>query len=303
MPEFPGEDLLRGAIDCHVHACPHINARRLDVFDAVRQAAEAGMRGIGLMDNFGNSSGLAALARRQLGSLGVDIWGGLIMEPAAGGLSVDAVRTALDYGYGPGTGARFISLPTHHTRHIALSEGRRGVYLETCLSVPETGPLPDPLPEILDLIAARDVVFNTGHVSGPEAVRTVEFAIERGVRRILAPCSHFDPGVVGEIGGLGAYAEFSFFFLSHATQAGLTHVDAERHTVSPVSADRMIELVRAAGAARSVLSGDCGVYLLPPPVEGKRELLMLLETCGLDRAELRRMSADNPAALFKVGHL
>ncbi len=84
----PGMDLLVDAVDCHVHACPHINARSVDVFQAVRAAAAAGMRGIGLMDNFANSSGLAALARRELCDLGVEVFGGLIMEPPAGGVTV-----------------------------------------------------------------------------------------------------------------------------------------------------------------------------------------------------------------------
>ncbi len=298
----PGSELLKGAVDCHVHACPHINGRSLDVFEAVREAATAGMRGIGLMDNFCNSSGIAALARRQLGDLDVDVWGGLIMEPPAGGVSAEAARIALAYGYGEGTGARFVSLPTHHTRHIAQIERRSPVYQEACLAIPETGPLPDPLPEILDLVAEADVVFNTGHVSGPEALRAVEAALSRGVKRILVPAAHFDRDLVAEVARLGAFAEFSFFFASHATQAGLTHVDAERHTVPPVSAPEMINLIRAAGPERSVLSGDCGVFLLPPPAEGFREFMLLLETCGLDRGAIRRMSAENPAWLFKVAH-
>ncbi len=123
-PPPPGMDLLAGAVDGHVHACPHINARRLDVFEAVRDAAAAGMAGLGLMDNFANSSGLAALAMRELSHLGVDVWGGLIMEPPAGGVSAEVARIALSYGYGPGTGARFLSLPTHHTRHVARQEHR-----------------------------------------------------------------------------------------------------------------------------------------------------------------------------------
>ena len=59
--DLPGMDLVAGAIDSHVHCCPHINARTVTVFDAVRQAARAGMRAIGLMDVFANTSGLAAL--------------------------------------------------------------------------------------------------------------------------------------------------------------------------------------------------------------------------------------------------
>ncbi len=295
-----GAELLKGAVDCHVHACPHINGRSVTVLEAVRNAAAAGMRGVGLMDNFSNSSGLAALAARELADLGVDVFGGLIMEPPAGGVSADAVRIAVGYGYGPGTGARFISLPTHHTRNIARQEKRSPAYVEACLEIPERGDLPGDLPEILDLIAAHDVVLNTGHIAAPEAVRLVEVARSRGVKRILVPSSYYGPDDVRALAALGAMTEHSFFFASHATQAGLTHVDAAAHTVTPVSAPRMVELIRAAGPEHCILSSDCGVFLLPPPDEGLREFLLLLESCGLERAALTRMVTTNPARLFKV---
>ena len=296
-----GNDLLRDAVDIHVHACPHINARSSNVLDTVRDAAAAGMKAVGLMDNFANSAGYAALAMQELGHLGVEVFGGLIMEPAAGGVSVDAVRIALDYGYGRGTGARFISLPTHHTRNIARLEGRSPTYLGTCLAIPETGPLPDPLPEILDLIAEWEVVFNTGHVSGPEAIRLVGDARSRGLSRILVPSSHYTADEVKAIVAAGAYAEFSFFFLSHATHVGLTHVDAERHTAPAISIGTMADLIRAAGPEHTILSSDCGVSILPPPVEGFRELLLLAETIGFSRDEIRRMSSTNPSTLFSIG--
>ena len=53
---IPGMQRLRGAVDSHVHCCPHINDRTYNVFDAVRQAAAGGMKGLGLMDVFANSS-------------------------------------------------------------------------------------------------------------------------------------------------------------------------------------------------------------------------------------------------------
>lgn len=296
----PGWDLLLGAVDNHVHACPHLNARSLDVFQAVRAAADAGMIGLGLMDNFCNSAGYAALAMRELGHLGVDVFGGLIMEPPAGGVTVEAVRAALGYGYGPGTGARFISLPTHHTRNIARQEGRSPAYVEGCLEIPETGSLPDPLPEILDLLATADVVLNTGHIAGSEAVRLVREAKRRGVKRILVPATHYTPEEVAAVTVDGAYAEFSFFFFSHATQIGLTHVDAEAHRVAAVPLPRLSALIAAATPARTILSSDCGVGVLPPPTEGLREFLLLVSSLGYDRESLHAMTATNPATLFKV---
>ena len=63
----------------------------------------------------------------------------------------------------------------------------------------------------------------------------------------------------------------------------------------------MAERLRAAGAGHAVLSSDCGVFLLPPPVEGLREFLLLMREAGFSDIELRRMSAETPARLFNVG--
>jgi hypothetical protein len=298
---LPGMALLKGAVDNHVHACPHLNARSVTVFEAARQAAAADMRGIGLMDNFCNSAGYAALAMRELADSQIEVFGGLIMEPQAGGITLESVEAALGYGYGPGTAARFISLPTHHTRHIARIEGRGPSYIESCFAVPERGELPDPLPAILDLIAKHDVVLNTGHVSGPEAVRLVELARGRGISRILVPSAHYTQDDVRALAAADAFAEFSFFFLSHATQVGLTHVDAERHTVPAVELREVAALIKAAGPEQSIVNSDAGVFILPPPVEALREFLLLLRSAGFDEPELRQMSGTNPATLFKVG--
>ena len=300
MERLAGVELLEGAVDSHVHACPHLNGRTVTVFEAVRQAAAAGMRGLGLMDNFCNSAGYAALAMAELSDLGVEVFGGLIMEPPAGGVTLEAVEAALGYGYGPGTSARYISLPTHHTRHIATLEKRTKAYIEDCCFIPKTGDLPDPLPSILDRVAETDVVLNTGHISGPEALRLVEVAKTRGVRRILVPASHYQADEVKALAELGAFVELSFFFVSHATQAGLTHVDTETHSVPPVTLPTMVELIRVAGPERTIINSDAGVFLLPPPVEALREFLLLLQSADVSVEDLRTMSSTNPGKLFKL---
>ena len=296
----PGMHLLKGAIDCHIHCAPHLSGRSVNPFDAVRQAADAGMRAIGIMCNFQNTSGLAALVNDELGHLGVEAFGGLIMQPTAGGVTLEAARTAIGYGYGPGTGARFVSLPTHHTRYVAMREGRSPTFLETTFSVPENGTVPEPVPAIMELCAAKDVVFDCGHVSGREAVVLVEEAKRRGVLRIRTHCARYTPEEIAAITALGAYAEFSFFVLTHATQVGLTHVDEEKHKIAANSVIQdFTPRIRAAGD-RAILSTDAGVYLLPPPVEAFREYLMLIESEGFTESEIQRMTNNNPAYLFNV---
>ena len=306
LPPRPGAQLLVGAVDGHVHACPHRNARSVDVFDAVEQAAAAGMRAIGFMDNFCSSVGYAALARRRLGHLGVEVFGGVILEPQVGGLSVEVVEAALALGYAdddrpsPGDGARFVSLPTHHTRAVARAEGRDPAYIEACLAIPEGGELPNPLPQILDLVAAHDVVLNTGHLSATETLRLIEHARARGVSRILCPVNYFTADEVRAATSLGAYAELSFFFVTHATQIGLTHVDAEKHDVQALTVPQVAGLIAATPVDRLVLSGDCGVSVLPPPAEGLREFLWTLKLAGVAETTLRRAVCDNPIALFRI---
>ena len=300
MAQPYGMHYLEGAIDCHVHSCPHLNGRSANVLDSVRQAAAAGMRAVGLMDNFQNSSGFAALAMAELGHLGVEVFGGLIMQPTAGGVTLETARTAIGYGYGPGTGARFISLPTHHTRHVATREGRSPAFLETTYWAGDTGPIPDPVPAIMDLCAEHGVVFDCGHVSDAEAVRLAGEAKRRGVARVRTHCGRYEPDAIREIVSLGAYAEFCFFLLTHATQVGLTHVDQEKHNVPGRTIQDLAPRIRAAGE-RAIVSSDCGVFLLPPPVEGMREFMLLLEAAEFSPAEIRRMNTTNPAALFQVG--
>ncbi|MCC7428166.1 MAG: hypothetical protein IT557_14820 [Alphaproteobacteria bacterium] len=300
---MPGMQYLKGAIDCHVHAAPHLNGRSVNVFEAVRQAAAAGMRAIGIMCNFSNTSGLAALANIELGHLGVEAFGGLIMQPVAGGVTVEAARTAIGYGYGAagGGGARFVSLPTHHTRHIAMREGRSPAFLETTFSVPASGKVPDPVPEIMELCARHDVVFDCGHVSGPEAVALAEEAKRRGCARLRTHGTRYAPDVIKAIVAAGGFVEFSFFTLTHATQVGLTHVDQEKHRAGGFTIQEMAPAIRAAGPANAILSTDAGVFLLPPPVEAFREFLLLVESEGFGEAEIRQMTAANPARLFRVG--
>jgi hypothetical protein len=294
----PGMHLLKGAIDCHVHCAPHLNGRSVNVFEAVRQAAAAGMRAIGVMCNFQNTSGFAALANDELGHLGCRAFGGVIMQPTAGGITLEVAKAAIGYGYGPGTGARFVSLPTHHTRNVAIKEGRSPAFIETTFWVPENGMIPDPVPAVMDLCAARDVVFDCGHVSGREAVALTEEAKRRGVTRIRSHGSRFTADEIRAVTALGGYVEFSFFILTHATQVGLTHVDEEKHkvTVSATIQD-FAPRIRAAGE-RAILSSDSGVFLLPPPVEAFREYLLLVQSEGFSDDEIRRMTATNPAALF-----
>jgi hypothetical protein len=99
------KDLLKGAIDIHVHAGPHIfsSPRRVDPIEAAILARDAGMRSIVYMDVFEMSNGTAWLVNKAVPNFRT--YGGIILNTVYGGLNPRAVKTALNYG----DGAKYVS--------------------------------------------------------------------------------------------------------------------------------------------------------------------------------------------------
>ncbi|MBN1683036.1 hypothetical protein JW865_05745, partial [Candidatus Bathyarchaeota archaeon] len=93
-------DLLKGAIDIHVHAGPHIfsSPRRVDPIEAALSAREAGMQAIVFMDVFKMSNGTSWLVNKAVTNF--QTYGGIILNTVYGGLNPRAVKTALSYGDG-----------------------------------------------------------------------------------------------------------------------------------------------------------------------------------------------------------
>ena len=113
-------ELLRGTIDIHVHAGPHLTSspRSVDPMEAALQAKAVGMRAIVYMDVMENSGGIAWLLNRHVE--GIQLFGGLILNTVYGGMNPRAVRTALYNG----DGEKFDSFGAHSTYHLASHEGR-----------------------------------------------------------------------------------------------------------------------------------------------------------------------------------
>ncbi len=65
---YPGieNELLRGAIDHHIHASPDFVHRSQDMFEVGMEAARAGMRGVGFKDHFNLTANAAYLTQKYV---------------------------------------------------------------------------------------------------------------------------------------------------------------------------------------------------------------------------------------------
>ena len=81
---------LAGVIDFHAHSAPDTVSRSLNSFAVVRDARAAGMRALVLKNHFAPTAALAQLAMTEIG--GIEVYGGIVLNRAAGGLNSEAVR-------------------------------------------------------------------------------------------------------------------------------------------------------------------------------------------------------------------
>ena len=292
-------ELLKGSVDNHIHCCPHINKRSTNIFEVVNQAEKIQMYGIGLMDNFSNTSGYASLIKKYKPKLKLKIFGGLIMEPPSGGVNYENAKIALNYSYNSNEGAKFISFPTHHTRHVAKQEKRKKKYIKNCFYIPTSGPSYETL-KILDLIAKKNIVLNTGHLSSKETIDLVKAANKSGVKKILVPSNTFDIATIKILKKYKVKFEFSYFFISKATTIPLTHVDGEKHKIKGTNQNVLKDLITAAEPKNVILSSDCGVSVLPKPHLGFLKFIEQIIKFGFSKKEIEYMIKINSKKLFYI---
>ena len=280
--------LLHGAIDLHVHSGPSIMARQLDHFEAVEQAAAAGLRGILFKDHHYSVTPFLPIMERLLGQHGVAMFGSLVLNNTCGGFNPAAVDYYLK------SGAKMVFMPTAHAANHIRSNHRGGklatnVQLRAprALSVvDDNGALLDTVREILDLIAEHDAILSSGHLHVAEIWTLFDEARRRGVKRLLINHPmyglHFTHADTAELAALGVIVE----------QSACLYVDSRFNSFSPAEFKAHIE---AAGVANSSIGSDLGQVDNPSPVEGLRQAVALCLGLGFSEADVSTMVRDNPA--------
>lgn len=319
------QELLRGAIDIHVHAGPHIfsSPRRVDPVQAAIEARDAGMQAIVLMDVFEMTNGTAWLVNRVVPDFRV--YGGLILNTVYGGVNPRAVKTALSYG----DGAKFVSFGAHSTYYQASREGKmvdgrfvplselfpdfKREELTRCVRIPIEGDPGPEIAEILTLIADHPGVYlNTGHVSVEEAMRLVELAREYGVEQVLVASAVTKIASVEQLRWMidrGAIIEHTLAAFTHTTPIPKTHyyvepeyasIDEGMESAPSAGVVTVARHIQELGAQYFIIATDFGVYTLPTPVEGMREFIACLLDLGVSADDIRMVTRHNPERLLGI---
>ena len=161
----------------HVHSHPDVFGRNLDDIDVAQLAKARGMRGLLLKNHVAETASRAALVMKVVP--GVEVFGGIVLNKAVGGINPDAVEW-MHRTYG-GRG-KVVWLPTFESdKHVKTLSKPDAVGLV----VAPGGQVTPEMEAILKIIARENLVLATGHVHPEEIIAVVKKGRELGVKNFV----------------------------------------------------------------------------------------------------------------------
>lgn len=281
--------LLRGAIDLHCHSGPDTLPRSVNDVELARQARTAGLRALVIKNHYTGTADRAQLAQFAVDG-GIEIFGGIVLNRAVGGLNAEAVRRMATMA---GRRGKIVWLPTFDAENAVRAAGESRPFVAV---VADGRPVPA-LAEVFAVMAEYDLVLATGHASAAESQVLVAAARAAGIRQVLIthalfPALRASDEDLAALVRLGAWIELAW--LMHAPPAPGTAGAA----APSVPLERAVAVIRALGPEQVVLSSDFGQAINRPPPDGLQAFLAALLEAGIPAADLATMVQRNPARLL-----
>jgi len=290
-PPPPKVSPAAGVIDMHVHSHPDVFGRNMDDIDVATLAKAKGMRGIVIKNHISETASRAALVMKVVP--GIEVFGGIVLNKAVGGVNPDAVEW-MHRVYG--SRGKIVWLPTFEAdRHVKVlsKPDARG------LVVAPGGQVTPEMEAILKIIARENLVLATGHVHPEEIVAVVRRGRELGVKNMLI--THGFTNVPGltmaqakQVADMGAIIEVCFLqFLAgpNAPLAFLTHW-------TQVNAKNVATAIKEIGAKSLIISSDLGQSANMTHPDGIEAAIAAMKKENISDADIDLMMRKNPARLL-----
>ncbi len=291
LKSYPGmeNELLVGAIDCHVHSYPDFVTRAQDMVQIGIDASKAGMRAVVLKDHWNVSANAAYCAQRHLdymvekGDLThrVELYGG---TGTCFGMNPKAIRIAVRY-----PNFKMIWFPTFTSFGFWRKAGNPehgGVKLTD-----DSGKVLPEVVEIMEIATENMIAISLGHADFADLLPVAKKAKEiGGVHAMLDhPLLEMNKLVLDEMKQL---ADLGIYIGTYC-QPMLPSL------YNPV-ADPMdtINTINAIGPERCIIGSDLGQVLQMDSIDGLRVCIRAMLAFGIKQKDLHMMLHENPAKLL-----
>lgn len=289
-PPPPVKSPIAGAIDFHVHSAPDVFGRSVTDIEAATIAKRMGLRAIVLKNHVTSTADRAAVVREVVP--GIEVFGGIVLNQAVGGINPQAVEwmSRMSGRYG-----KVVWLPTIDADNHLKTFHEPGAGLKVLIE----GKLTPETEAVLAIVAREKLVIETGHIAREEVLAIARRSAELGIRKVLvthamAEVPNLSMEQMKEIARLGGYLEMDY---ANDLMGPEAHFPWMRHW-RRVSIKEMAQAIREIGADHVVLATDLGQTGNPTHPDGYMLLVQGLKQEGISDAELDRMMRRNPAVLL-----
>ena len=235
------------------------------------------MRGLVLKSHYEPTASMAYLIRKM--APGIEIFGGIDLNRAVGGLNTDAIEhmAAMKGGWG-----RVVWMPTFDAENQVRFSKENRPYVP----VAKNGELLPEAKRVIALVSRLGLTLETGHSSPEEGLLILREGRARGVRHMVVTHAMLAPvrmsiAQMKAAAELGAYLEFVY--------NGLIGPNKE-YTVHDYAA-----AIRAVGPEHCILASDLGQPGNPLHPDGLAAFFDGLQHEGFTAAQIDLMAKTNPA--------
>ena len=288
------DDLLKGAVDPHVHSGPSIAPRGVDHLELVREYSAAGFAALVTKDHDYSGVMTAALISKHHPELRTKIYSSIVLNNVVGGFNPYAVE------HTAAMGGKIVWMPTLAAEnHLRWEKTSNWVHpastqkMRPAVGIPvvdSNRAVRDEVKEVLDVIAKNDMVLASGHLHVSETWLVFEEAQRRGVKRlVLTHPEDIVDASMNDVSGLakmGAFVEHSLcMFVEGSKFKTCSAEDLRRH-------------IDTAGVDQTILCSDLGQTGTITPLEGFRRGVKLCIDLGYADEQIRKMVSSNAARML-----
>ncbi|MED1170720.1 DUF6282 family protein [Bacillus inaquosorum] len=266
-------NLTKGIIDMHVHSYPDMRERSHNDLELLEQAKKLEVSGIVIKSHHMPTVERAWFLNKLQSD--VKFFGSMTLNKAVGGLNPFAVNYALEMG------AKTIWLPTIHASNHLKKEGKGGG-----ITPLKDGKVKTPLIDILKLIAERNAILATGHISPEEIITVIEEAKKQNVNKIVV-----------------THPEFHIVGMPIALQRKLAetyHVFFERTYAQPIgngkykiNLETNLASAKAVGYNSTIIASDSGQIENPLWKDSISEYIQYFKDNGVSQQDIDIMTKTN----------
>jgi len=290
-PPPPAVSPILGLMDTHVHSAPDVFGRSVDDEEAAILYKERGLEALVLKNHVVSTADRAWLLRKHVA--GLNVFGGIVLNSAVGGINPDAVNWMwrMQGGFG-----RVVWFPTfdadNHVKHFKdAPEGIKVLGAE--------GKVLPAVREVLKICAEQKLVVHTGHLSPTEALAVIEAGRDAGVQRLVVTHAQFDVvnmslDEMRKAAAMGAKLELCAMGTLMGPEAHLAWMRNWRR----VKVEETAAAVKEIGAQNFVLATDLGQTGNPSPADGLQLFVVDLVKAGVGKDDITKMGREVTGALL-----